>query len=703
MEGSTSTPREDLDNGDELKRNGGALPQSQPVNHNKSNGETASIKEESNISNTNTNTNTNTIGTTPAGTATDSKSRTSTTHSNFGSHTLVTTAGGFPNVGSTLGSFFCLGRLGKGTFCSIHRCIDMSYFHTDKSVSNGKHGNNIQNNNNSGRRRLGAAKVEVSDFKNSGVLTGEATMLNFLDSSTPENTVPKYMGYYVAGDISAIVMEFLPGQDMHQIRDLSLRHKGGRRLSVADSVRLTAHVMLPLLKAMHDVGIVHRDVKPSNCVKRGLKDFLMVDFGLSKSIVVPKDSPLSDPDSPFDGDKWIRPAGYDGPGHYRKERAKADFRGTSMYASPRVHQLKDYCARDDIWSLMYVFCDLVSGGLPWMSFAANRERDACQQLKERIHGLDSEGALDLTAELLKGNEYHQALFKRNKGKIDPNGDLNEEISVPEPLNLSKHPKLVECLNNVFDHLARLGFNEKPDYALVRRYLEDFAEEAKSLESTVDPIDWDKVDTTKRKVRDVAPVLGEMVPSWDFEDIEDPIEADIFVRAESETSDEVENPVVGEEAELQSLPLEFRFRLAQMQYNMSKPTEVPLHIALRDWMKVALPLLYGEWDTAMYEKGGHRKTGDRFRRELYLKLIVKCINCSERFKNFRESECIYEDTKEGQPKKRRKIHCTVPEPPLNSTGSELIAISQVMYRLRLAMKDEDAKDRAPPPALSFGGR
>ncbi|EEC50328.1 predicted protein, partial [Phaeodactylum tricornutum CCAP 1055/1] len=102
-------------------------------------------------------------------------------------------------------------------------------------------------------------------------------------------------------------------------------------------VYLAADVMLPLLQRMHEAGVVHRDVKPSNCVRStGERDFCIVDFGLSKSA-----------------------------GFYRLEREKAEFRGTSMYASLRVHQGKDYAPRDDVWSLLYVFCDLVSGGLPW--------------------------------------------------------------------------------------------------------------------------------------------------------------------------------------------------------------------------------------------------------------------------------------------------------------------------------------------------
>ena len=36
-----------------------------------------------------------------------------------------------------------------------------------------------------------------------------------------------------------------------------------RRLPIGDAVYLVADVVLPLLRGMHGVGIVHRDVKPS--------------------------------------------------------------------------------------------------------------------------------------------------------------------------------------------------------------------------------------------------------------------------------------------------------------------------------------------------------------------------------------------------------------------------------------------------------
>jgi hypothetical protein len=128
--------------------------------------------------------------------------------SSYGTPILVTTSGNFPAIGSTLGPYFCVGRLGKGTFCSIHKCINLHYFHDD-------------NNNNKKKKekipRLAAAKVEIGEFINSGILGSEASILHFLHSVLPDHTVPMYMGHYQASVVnddtkdvtSAIVMEYL--------------------------------------------------------------------------------------------------------------------------------------------------------------------------------------------------------------------------------------------------------------------------------------------------------------------------------------------------------------------------------------------------------------------------------------------------------------------------------------------------------------
>jgi serine/threonine protein kinase len=273
----------------------------------------------------------------------------------------------FPEPGSTIGpddKFFCLGRLGKGTFCAIHKCVDLSYSHHHPQpsptpppptplpptltkdeggdnnnnvigVEDGCSGNSNSSSISSRKQRIVAAKVELANFVDSGVIDGEASVLKFLDVSLPDGMVPIFVDYVrqppplasssavssgsgvdahcpvvtpgeksssapttttADGGLSAIIMEHLPGEDMHLLRDrhcqsllleksdiglASGSNSGGgvggatttggekvpRRLSIQDSVYLVADVMLPLLKAMHEVGIVHRDVKPSVSLK----------------------------------------------------------------------------------------------------------------------------------------------------------------------------------------------------------------------------------------------------------------------------------------------------------------------------------------------------------------------------------------------------------------------------------------------------
>ena len=113
-------------------------------------------------------------------------------HPNFGGATLVRTSGAFPALGSTLGPYFSVGKLGKGTFCSIHKCINLHYHHDSKDDSPFASKSKP-------KVRLAAAKVEIGEFRNSGVLGGEAAMLQFLDSCLPPLTVPIYMGHFRGG------------------------------------------------------------------------------------------------------------------------------------------------------------------------------------------------------------------------------------------------------------------------------------------------------------------------------------------------------------------------------------------------------------------------------------------------------------------------------------------------------------------------
>ena len=98
---------------------------------------------------------------------------------------------------------------------------------------------------------LAAANVELRTFAQARVLESEVTILHFLHDSLPPQTVPVYMGHYKSTNYAAIVMEYLPGEDMNQLRETIVRGGKSRRLYVQDAVYLTADVFLPLLQRMN--------------------------------------------------------------------------------------------------------------------------------------------------------------------------------------------------------------------------------------------------------------------------------------------------------------------------------------------------------------------------------------------------------------------------------------------------------------------
>lgn len=581
----------------------------------------------------------------------------------YGQAIQVAEKGTFPAIGSILGPYFCLGRLGKGTFSSIHKCISFKR-----------------------ENRIAAAKVELGDFQQSGVLESEATILDFLYRSLPKGKVPTYMGHYKSSKGAALLMEYLPGEDMHYMREeiMATNQNSSRRIALKDAVYLTADVVLPLLQEINQVGVVHRDVKPSNCVRRQKKEFCMVDFGLSKSIVVPSDSELADKDHGWPNDRWLKPLNYNGPGCYRKERSKAEFRGTSMYASLRVHQGRDYCPRDDVWSLLYVFCDLVSGGLPWMSHAANRDREACQAFKERVHGNDGEE----TALLLMGDHYHVAAFRREKqlATLSQDSEKRNNFSLPEPLAMSKDEHKVNLLRKAFKHLSQLQFCDIPDYKLIQDCIWGFLENNEKYEEPpIQEMQWEKAseqNTTKSR-QSGHPIWEQVTNVADGSLIDDTIFEEEELQKESSNG---------------PLPIEFQFKIAQMEHNMTHGVEA--HHALNDWMQVALPLLYKEWDARKFEDGGHRTSTDGFRRDRYLGLLQTCLDCAKKENYFQSRDCYYytnDGSDEPTPKRRKvEIHFTHD----SDKKSPLVFVSRVLVGLERAVELERAKKPPPPVRISF---
>jgi hypothetical protein len=74
----------------------------------------------------------------------------------------------------------------------------------------------------------------------------------------------------------------------------------------------------------------------------------------------------------------------DSQGNIRPERDNAEFRGTTVYASPFVHSGHDQCPRDDLFSVLHVFLDFVLGDLPWRAQAKSKDKAAVAVEKTKL-------------------------------------------------------------------------------------------------------------------------------------------------------------------------------------------------------------------------------------------------------------------------------------------------------------------------------
>ncbi|MBX7114685.1 MAG: serine/threonine protein kinase [Myxococcaceae bacterium] len=134
---------------------------------------------------------------------------------------------------------------------------------------------------------------------------------------------------------SYYVMEALDGQTLHQAI-------GGGGVSVGRGVRIMRQVCLAL-QAAHDVGVVHRDIKPDNIFlthRSGDVFAKVLDFGVAKLLPLPGLEPMS-------------------------KTLAGVIIGTPTYMSPEQANGHEIDSRSDIYSVGVVLYELLTGQPPF--------------------------------------------------------------------------------------------------------------------------------------------------------------------------------------------------------------------------------------------------------------------------------------------------------------------------------------------------
>jgi len=136
-------------------------------------------------------------------------------------------------------------------------------------------------------------------------------------------SIVKIYGQGFTDDYGYIVMEYLDGEDLaHHIR-LGVRPR--QALAVLYQTALA-------LRVIHSLGIIHRDIKPTNIMFRRDGTLVLVDFGFSKLTL-------------------------DDPGITRQ----GQILGTPQYMSPEQAQGLPVDQRTDLYSLGVVFYEMLTG------------------------------------------------------------------------------------------------------------------------------------------------------------------------------------------------------------------------------------------------------------------------------------------------------------------------------------------------------
>ena len=164
-----------------------------------------------------------------------------------------------------------------------------------------------------------------------------------------------------------LLMEYMPGGDL-----MALLMK--EDILTEEATRIYAAESCLAIQSVHDLGYVHRDLKPDNLLIDHTGHIKLTDLGLCKKTDVPDYSALSSHSAGGAGSA----AAPKSSGKYVRSRQKLySTVGTPDYIAPEVLSQRGYGKECDWWSLGVILFECVAGYPP---FYADEPMQTCRKI-----------------------------------------------------------------------------------------------------------------------------------------------------------------------------------------------------------------------------------------------------------------------------------------------------------------------------------